>query len=416
LKGDKRLRVGEDGLILHVIPIADFVIPSGARDLAAARSPRWVDNQREIPRSARDDKRGGRRLPSDNVNVSNQGGKGTSMTAEFNRQAYLQGFDGALAQLEAAAALGERIASGKVRRLLFVGPGAPYHTMSIAKYWIERATTDVEIRHVYPAELLAQHPAIFEADTVAVTLSHSGTTKETVQIVQYLRDTPCTTVVITQHADSPVAQAADHPLIYGTTENGYISGAMLLLAFMGGFLKRFTGWEDYDKLMTSLAALPETSTDASEAAEERAIAEARAYQDDRIFYISGSGPCFSTAYVYGICILLEMQWLHCQPVEAAEFFHGPFEIMDDSVPMILLLGEDPSRPIAERVVEFCQRYNERLMIYDSKDFAMPGVAPEMRGVVAPLVLLAALERMSAHFAVVHDHPLETRRYMGKVEY
>jgi fructoselysine 6-phosphate deglycase len=191
---------------------------------------------------------------------------------------------------------------------------------------------------------------------------------------------------------------------------------MLLLAFVGGFLKTFANWGDQETLMTSLAALPEASTDASEAAESRAIAEAKEYQDDRVLYISGSGPCFSTAYVYGICILLEMQWLHCQTVEAAEFFHGPFEIMDETTPWILLLGEDPSRPIAERVVEFAQRYTRRLMIYDSKDYAMPGVAPEMRGLVAPLVLLAALERMSAHLAVVHDHPLETRRYMGKVEY
>ncbi len=58
---------------------------------------------------------------------------------------------------------------------------------------------------------------------------------------------------------------------------------------------------------------------------------------------------FTTAYVLGVCVLMEMQWMHVSRFIAAEFFHGPFEIVDETVPLILLVGEDPSRPEAERV-------------------------------------------------------------------
>src|SRR4030095_6047527 len=122
------------------------------------------------------------------------------------------------------------------------------------------------------------------------------------------------------------------------------------------------------------ALAPRTQPGAKTAAanDRRAAEEARLYKDDRILYHVASGPMFTTAYVFGVCILMEMQWMHSMPLEAAEFFHGPFEIVDQTTPLVLLLGEDPSRPLMERVDRFCKKYTERLVTYDSRDFAMPG--------------------------------------------
>ena len=125
---------------------------------------------------------------------------------------------------------------------------------------------------------------------------------------------------------------------------------------------------------------------------------------------------FSTAYVIGVCILMEMQWMHVYPGVSAEFFNGPFEAVDETTPVILLLGEDTTRPEAERTVRFCKKYTERLMIYDSKDYEMNGVDQDVRAIFAPLVVESALSRFPAHLAVWHNKPLTTRRYMWKTEY
>jgi fructoselysine 6-phosphate deglycase len=191
---------------------------------------------------------------------------------------------------------------------------------------------------------------------------------------------------------------------------------MLLQALVSAFFKEVDQWELHDRIMTSLDALPEVLADAIEANEARAKEDARIYKDDRIMYIVGAGPMFSSAYVIGVCVLMEMQWMHAHPLLAAEFFHGPFEVVDETTPLILLVGEDPSRPEAERVVRFCKKYTERLMIYDSADFEMKGIDEEVRPIVAPFVLDAALSRMAEHLAVWHNHPLSTRRYMWKTEY
>ena len=81
---------------------------------------------------------------------------------------------------------------------------------------------------------------------------------------------------------------------------------------------------------------------------------------------------FTTAYIYAACFLMEMQWMHAFPLSAAEFFHGPFEVFDKETPLVLIMGEDPSRPEAERVLAFCRKYLAEPIIYDSRDFAMLG--------------------------------------------
>ncbi|MCY7931444.1 SIS domain-containing protein, partial [Bacillus inaquosorum] len=45
-------------------------------------------------------------------------------------------------------------------------------------------------------------------------------------------------------------------------------------------------------------------------------------------------------------------WIHSHAIHAGEYFHGPFEIIDESVPFIILLGLDETRPLEERALTF----------------------------------------------------------------
>jgi fructoselysine 6-phosphate deglycase len=339
------------------------------------------------------------------------------MAVDFDRDAFQKSLAKAMDNLDAAAQLGEELGKKGLNRLYFVGCGAPNRSMAIQEYWAQRIATDLEIRRYFPAEFINQAPASLDENTLVILGSHSGTTKETVEAAQFLSDKPCTTVGVTQKEDSPLAQSVQHAIPYGETLSGYYAAFILTQALSSGFLKETEkDWKLHDKIMSSLKAMPSALADAAEGNDARATEEARIYKDDRIMYVVGAGPMFSTAYVLGVCVLLEMQWMHCHPIVAAEFFHGPFEVVDETVPLILLVGEDPSRPEAERVVRFCKKYTERLMIYDSKDLEMKGIAKEVRPIVAPIVLEAALSRIPAHLAVWHNHPLTTRRYMWKTEY
>ena len=327
---------------------------------------------------------------------------------------------GAACIVDEAAALGHQL-SGQIDRVFLVACGAPNRSMLGLQYWIEHYSKVLEVRRYFPAEFVTQMPPRLDERTLVVIGSNSGTTRETIEAAMSLREFPAITVGFTTTDDKQLAKAVQH--VVCSTESAqdivglpHTSMAMAMTGFVGGLLAAKDGWRLENKLLSSLKALPRAAAAAKAGNEVRAAKEAKELQNDKIIYQIASGPMFCTAYVFGVCTLMEMQWLHSTPIEAAEFFHGPFEVVDESVPIFLLLGEDPSRPLMERTVRFCKNYGKRLYIYDSQDFEMPGIDPEIRPIVAPYIVGVALDRFCEHLANLHDHPLETRRYMWKVEY
>lgn len=337
------------------------------------------------------------------------------MATDVDKKAIVDGLAVAAKVMVKAAELGEKLAD-KIDRIYLVGCGAPNRIMLGLEYWIQHYSPSIEVRRYFPAEFMAQSPAKLDKRTVVLLGSKSGTTPETVAAAQFLKDKPCITVGVTQTEDLPLAKAVQHPFLMSETNESHTGMFMIMQAFVGGLLAGKDKWPLQAKLMKSLANLPQAMADTQQGNDKRAAEEARLYKDDRILYEVASGPMFNTAYVFGVCILMEMQWMHSYPIEAAEFFHGPFEIVDQNTPMVLMLGEDPSRPLMERVVRFCKKYTERLVIYDSKDFEMKGIDPAVRAIVAPYIMEAALLRIAQRLAVWHNQPLSTRRYMWKTEY
>lgn len=336
------------------------------------------------------------------------------MATDVDKQSIIDSYAGTLAVLDRAAARGRALA-GSIDRIHLVGCGGPNRGMLGVEYWVEHASRALEIRRYFPAEYITQDPKRLDERTLVVLGSKSGTTPETVQAAELVRDRKCTVISITERAESALAKAAPESFLMGEHSGG-ASLFMLLQALAGGMMSAKDKWELFDPLMSSLHALPRVLADVSADSDRRGAEDARLLKDDRILYHVAAGPMFASAYVWGVCVLMEMQWMHSVPLEAAEFFHGPFEIVDENTPLVLYKGEDPSRPLMDRVERFCKRYTERLFIYDSKDYAMPGVDPRIRGIVAPHVVQSALRRISEHLAVWHNHPLSTRRYMWKTEY
>ncbi|WP_179381322.1 SIS domain-containing protein [Jannaschia marina] len=342
------------------------------------------------------------------------------MTGETSRKETVAALQGAADSVRDAAALGRKLAKD-IDRIYFVACGAPNRSMLALEYWIQHYSPSLEVRRYFPAEFMTQETPRLDDRTLVVMGSKSGTTKETVEGAVYFKDTPAITVGFTTTEDKPLAQAVDHAILTTEAERDIVglphtSMAIAMMGFMGGLLGERDGWELEEKLLSSLEALPEAAAESKISNEDRATEHALALKDDKTIYHVASGPMFCTAYVFGVCTLMEMQWLNSTPLEGAEFFHGPFEVMDKDVPFFLLLGEDPSRPLMERVVRFSEKYGKRLFIYDSKDYEMPGIAPEVRAIVAPYIIGVALDRIGELLAEHHDHPLETRRYMWKVDY
>lgn len=319
----------------------------------------------------------------------------------------------ALEVLQEAAEFGKTLAS-QIKRIYFVSCGAPNRVSLGLEYWLDHYHSPFEVKRYFPAEFMTLRPKL-DSQTLVILASKSGTTAETVEAARFLQHSDAITLAVTATPDKPLAKLTKHALYIGETEQAHTGVFMALQAFVSGLLFDQPHFP-YQAVMQSLPAVPGILVESAQLSDERGKADAERYKDDRNFYHIAGGPVFTTAYVFGVCMLMEMQWLHSVAFEAAEWFHGPFEIFDNNTPAVVLLGEDPSRPLAERVVTFCQKYSDRVMVYDSRDFPMTGIAPEVRGIFAPYALQAALNRFAEHLAERHNQSLDLRRYMWVTEY
>ena len=174
--------------------------------------------------------------------------------------------------------------------------------------------------------------------------------------------------------------------------------------------------DGYAELLDGARGLPEALLAAKRAFESRAGEIATELAQGLFHIVVGAGPTWAEAMYYGMCILEEMQWILTRPVHAAEFFHGPLELVEPGVSCMLLKGEDPSRPLVERVERFVRSHTDRVTVIDAADVVMPGVSEQLRRLMAPAILATQLERVSAHLEVLREHPLTTRRYYRTVSY
>jgi fructoselysine 6-phosphate deglycase len=318
----------------------------------------------------------------------------------------LESLDPARKLLTAAFGLGERLA-GDLEEVIFVGCGSPNRALMVPEMWLGQHAPYLHVRRAYPAELVAILPALPQRRRLAILASKSGRTAETLSAAAALRAAGVVTVAVTEQT-SALSAACDHALLFGQTDDSHPAIFMTSLALSAGLAGRPAPLAALDRLP---AALSETMRLSS----ARAEADARQLLGAPLVFHIGAGAAFGTAHVFGVCVMLEMLHMTSWPVEAAEFLHGPFEIFTPATPAILLLTEDSTRPIAERAATFCTTHG-RALIYDTRDYPMTGMPEEGRSLVGPFVLDIALLGIARELSRLMNHPLTTRRYMGKVSY
>jgi fructoselysine 6-phosphate deglycase len=337
------------------------------------------------------------------------------MATELNENETIQSLAQTVGTLDRAVQVGRAVAP-KIDRIYMIACGSANRAMQGIQYWTDQAATNLEVRTFFPAEFMAMNPPKLNERTLVLLASKSGDTPETLAAAEFVKGRPCKTVVFTQFETSALASQGDEAFILGETDETFLAIFMLMQTLVGAVLEQKEKWLLLPALVSSLRVLPAAAVAAAKQNEARAQEDARLYKDDDKIYFVASGPGATSAYVFGVCILMEMLWIHAYPIDAAEFFHGPFEIVTPKTPLVLILGEDPSRPLMERVKVFCQKHTERLMIYDSREYAMEGIDPDIRPIVAPYIIQAALKRLSVRLSIWRDQPLTTRRYMWKSEY
>jgi fructoselysine-6-phosphate deglycase len=334
----------------------------------------------------------------------------------FDEARFLRIQSGAVGLAEGLRDAVDRCLTGGAENVFFLGSGGAGILMYPAARLLA-ARSRFGVLTDWAAEITQLGSAHLGPRSLVVIPSLSGSTAESLAVLEYAKQAGATVLTLTGRPDSPLAGKADFNFSNEaaddtSSESFYLQSLIIALAIM----RQLGEFAEWDETLAALRRLPELLVGLKQAAEERAAQIAGTIAAQPYHIVTGAGSTWAEAFYYGMCILEEMQWIRTRPVHAADFFHGTLELIEEGVSVLLLKGEDPARPLAERVEAFVPRHGGQLTILDAAGYDLPGIPAAVRALISPVILATVLERVNAHLEVITDHPLTTRRYYKRMEY
>ena len=261
-------------------------------------------------------------------------------------------------------------------------------------------------------------PKVLGNRSVVIVCSHSGGTPESVEAVKVAKAAGSLTVTLTHKKSSDIADFSDYNVVYEWGDESSVQNnpMAITLALCLEIFQQSEGYAHYNEFQEALLKIDDVVAAARNKVVERVVTFGETFKNEKMFYTLSSGASFGHAYGFAICSLMEMQWLHASAVHSGEFFHGPFEITDKKTNFIVLVNQGRTRPLDKRVIDFLKIYAKNYVIIDAKELGI-GVLP--KSVVEffnPILFYSVLCDYREALAKIRNHPLETRRYMDKVEY
>lgn len=335
--------------------------------------------------------------------------------AVLNVPRYEEVVRGALAQREAAAKAAEAIAAKGYSNVFFIGCGGTYAHYLSFKYMLDSQST-IESHALPAAEFMLMGHKRFSKDSICVFSTRSGNTKEIVAAAEFCQKAGATVVMYAAIAGTPACEFADH-LFINFAEDDHLGESIYLinLAFVFGLMHHNGDFPGYNRFLEQLGQITPYLVEAKRSYEDRCRALAERHKDTDYHMVIGSGSVWGEAYDYAMCILEEMQWIRTKSIHAAEFFHGTLELVEKDTSLLLFYGEDETRPLMDRVMNFAQKVTGEIAVFDTKDVDLP-LDEEFRKFLSPMIIYVLTERFSAHLAEIRNHPLSTRRYYRQFDY
>ncbi len=294
--------------------------------------------------------------------------------------------------------LAGRLADSGFRRVVLTGMGSSLHGLvPLQLRLIEAGHT---VAAVDCSELLHYQQRLLEDDTLLVLVSQSGRSAEVVRLLEAVRGRGVVTVGVTNTRDSPLAAQADAVVLTHAGEEATVAcktslAAQLALAFLGELLTRGDPGAAHVALGS---AIPQIAT---------YLAAWRSHVESlvpllagvRVVFYAGRGPSLAAALTAGL-ITKESTHTPAEGMSSAAFRHGPMELLDDDVFLLVFAGSKRTLALNESLLRDARGAGARAYLAGEEAappaFRLPAV-PEL---ALPLVELLPVEMITLALAAL----------------
>jgi glucosamine--fructose-6-phosphate aminotransferase (isomerizing) len=314
----------------------------------------------------------------------------------------------------------------KVERLTMVACGTAFYACHVAKYWFEQiARLPVEID--VASEFRYREPPISKG-TVALFVSQSGETADTLAALRYCKDKADSIVSVVNVAESSIARESDLVLpILAGVEIGVASTKaftcqLLTLASLVLDAARQRGMIDQAQLSQHTNALRGLPAIMNQALNIEARCEELGHElaEARDILFLGRGQMYPIAHE-GALKLKEISYIHAEAYASGELKHGPIALVDNHVPVIVMAPRDGLfDKTVSNMQEVMARGGKVLLVTDAKGAIEAGegvwetlIMPEVDDLIAPILYAVPAQLLAYYTAVAKGTDVDQPRNLAK---
>jgi glucosamine--fructose-6-phosphate aminotransferase (isomerizing) len=313
-----------------------------------------------------------------------------------------------------------------IERLSLSACGTAYYAGLVAKYWFERfARLPVEID---VASEFRYREAPLKPGDLALFVSQSGETADTLATLRYAREHKQHVVSVVNVTTSTIARESDviMPTLAGP-EIGVAStkaftcqlSVLACLAVAAGRARGVLSAADEKKLVRALIEVPRLMSEALRL-EPQIEALARDLAKSRDVLYLGRGTAFPIA-LEGALKLKEISYIHAEGYAAGELKHGPIALIDETMPVIVIAPHDRVfDKTVSNMQEVAARGGKIILVTDPRGAKEATVSsmetlalPEMAATVTPLVYAVPVQLIAYHTAVALGTDVDQPRNLAK---
>ncbi len=312
-----------------------------------------------------------------------------------------------------------------IARIVMLGAGASWITSLIGKFIFEELTA-IPVEVDYSSEFRYRRPPI-DARTMLIAVSQSGETADTLAAMEEGRRQHAHMLAITNTVDSSIARHANAQLY---TRCGPEISVTTTKCFI-------TQIESYYLLAIHIAARLGRVADAAAAellrpafaipAQIRAVLElephieriARAYADAHDFLYLGRGINYPVAFE-GALKLKEISYIHAEGYPAGEMKHGPIALIDEHMPVVVLIPNDGLyekmlsnlREVESRngrIIAVTNRSTDELRRIAAEVIEVPATS----ALLTPVLMTIPLQLLAYHVAAARGTDIDQPRNLAK---
>src|SRR5665213_2264604 len=322
--------------------------------------------------------------------------------------------------------VGLREALVKASRLTISACGTAYYAGMVGKYWFEKLAR-IPVETDVASELRYRDP-VYPKDGVALFVSQSGETADTLAALRDAKARGQVTIAVVNVPESSIAREADIVLpTYAGPEIGVASTKaftcqLSVLAALAIAAARARGTLSMEDEKTLCASLLEAPRHIAEFLKQEAKIEALGVEIAKardVLYL-GRGVNYPLA-LEGALKLKEISYIHAEGYAAGEMKHGPIALIDESVPIIVMAPHDS---VFEKTISNMQESMARggkvVLISDARGIAEAGEqvwasieVPETDALIAPLIYSLPMQLLAYHTAVAKGTDVDQPRNLAK---